>query len=261
MFHSANGAKVYYEQHGEGDHNVLLLHGWGCSTEIWKPVTQRLCPHVRVTVLDFPGHGQSGRPPVPWGPEDYAQMVAEMITHLHIEGCDIIGHSHGGKIAIVLAALHPELPHKLVLTGASGLKAAPTSAQKRRTALYKVLGDFLDFLARIKIFGSLPKKIRELMRKQRGSTDYNALDEEMRKTFVKLVNFDVSPYLEKVKASTLLIWGSADTETPLWMGKQMESTIQDAGLVVFDGCSHYAYLERIDEFVRIAKHFLLGGTA
>lgn len=260
MFITANGADVYYEQHGEGARNILLLHGWGCSTELWKPVTEQLMHNARVTVLDFPGHGQSGKPPIPWGAEDFAKMVAELIRALCIEGCDIIAHSHGGRTAIILAADYPELVGKMVLVGASGLRAQPTAAQKRRTEVYKRLRKISEWMDRVKIFGKIPEKIRESLRRKYGSRDYNALDAEMRKTFVKVVNFDVTDCLTRVKASTLLIWGSEDTETPLWMGRKMEQAIPDAGLVVLTGGSHFVYLEKLQEFLRIVKHFLLGGS-
>ena len=256
----AGGASVYYEQHGEGP-GVLLLHGWGCSTELWKPVTERLSARARVTVIDFPGHGRSGRPPVPWGAEEYMETTAELIRSLGLEGCHVIGHSHGGRIALLLAAAYPSLVGKLVLTGAAGLHGEPTAAQDGRARAYKRLRGISEALDQIKILGPLPEKMRDMLRKKYGSRDYNALDAEMRATFVKLVNFDVEPYLAKVRASTLLLWGDQDTETPLWMGQRMESLIPDAGLVTLSGGTHYAYLEKLPDFLRITEHFLLGGNA
>ncbi|MCL1964346.1 MAG: alpha/beta hydrolase [Firmicutes bacterium] len=255
MLITAHGASVYCERHGEG-RNVLLLHGWGCSTELWRPVTERLSKRAQVTAIDFAGHGKSGRPPEPWGAEDYMEMTAEVIRTLGIEGCDIIGHSHGGRVALLLAATYPEIVGKLALTGAAGLHAEPTDAQKRRSAMYKRLRGVSETLDSLKIFGPLPERMREALRKRYGSRDYNALDAEMRKTFVKVVNFDVEPYLPKVQAPTLLLWGGEDTETPLWMGRRMEEMIPDAGLVVLAGGTHYAYLEKLPEFLQIVEHFL-----
>lgn len=254
---TANDAKIYYEQHGEGLHNILLLHGWGCSVKLWESVTAELSKHARVTVIDFPGHGKSSRPPVPWGAEEYAAAVAELIEQLGIQGCDIIGHSHGGRTAICLAATRPELVGKLVLVGAAGLRAEPTEAQKKRSDTYKRLRGLSDALDKVRILGPLPEKMRESLRQKYGSADYNALDEEMRQTFVKVVGFNAEPLLPSIKASTLLIWGDADTETPLWMGQKMESLIPDAGLVVLQGGTHYAYLEKLADFLRIVQYFLL----
>ena len=78
----------------------------------------------------------------------------------------------------------------------------------------------------------------------------------MRKTFVRVINLDLTELYGKIRASTLLIWGDADTETPLWMGREMEKRIPDAGLVTFEGGTHFAYLEQIGRFITIAQQFL-----
>lgn len=255
------GVDIYVEQTGAGKPDILLLHGWGCSVQMWQPVAQRLSARARVTAIDFPGHGKSGRPPEPWGAPEHAGMVAALIRELGIEGCDIIGHSHGGRIALCLAAAQPALAGKLVLTGAAGLRGEPTDEQKKRSDTYKRLRGISDTLDRIKILGPLPEKMREALRQKYGSADYKALDAEMRKTFVKLVSTDLTDELPRIQAPTLLLWGSEDTETPLWMGQKMESLIPDAGLVVLQGGTHFAFLEKLPDFLRITEHFLFGGSA
>lgn len=80
------------------------------------------------------------------------------------------------------------------------------------------------------------------MRQHFGSKDYNALDADMRQTFSKVVNHDLAPLLKEIHQPTLLVWGDQDTETPLWMGQQMEKEIPDAGLVILEGGTHFAYL-------------------
>ena len=87
--------------------------------------------------------------------------------------------------------------------------------------------------------------------------DYAALSPEMRKTFVKVVGYDQSALLSHIKNPTLLIWGDRDTETPLWMGQQMEKEIADSGLVVLEGGTHFAYLEQAARFQTIVRQFLL----
>ena len=108
MFLTAHGVKVYCEQHGTGP-NVLLLHGWGCSVQHFAPIAQELAKNYRVTVIDFPAHGQSGRPPEPWGVPDYAACVKDLMGQLGIAPCDIIAHSFGGRVALYMAATWPDL--------------------------------------------------------------------------------------------------------------------------------------------------------
>ena len=80
----------------------------------------------------------------------------------------------------------------------------------------------------------------------------------MRQTFVKVVNQDLTELYSRFRASTLLIWGDADTETPLWMAKEMEKRIPDAGLVILEGGTHFAYLEQAARFNVIVRQFLKG---
>jgi len=255
------GVRIYYEQLGDQGPNVLFLHGWMCSVALWKPIVERLSPHMRTIALDLPGHGQSGRPPEPWGATEYAAFVAAFIEALNLAPCDIVGHSHGGRTALRLALDRPDLVNHLVLTGSAGLRSESTPAQKRRHQTFRALRSSCNVLDKLRVFGPLPERGREALRKRFGSSDYNALDAEMRKTFVRVVNTNLGPELPKISKPTLLLWGDHDTETPLWMGKQMERDIPDAGLVLLEGGSHYAYLEQPDRFCRIVQQFLLPGGA
>jgi pimeloyl-ACP methyl ester carboxylesterase len=78
----------------------------------------------------------------------------------------------------------------------------------------------------------------------------------MRGTLVRLVNEDLRTLLPHLHLPVLLIWGDADSETPLADGRLMERLIPDAGLVVFEGAGHYAYLEQTGRFCRIVEVFL-----
>lgn len=256
MFLTAGGVKIHYEQSGATGKNVLLLHGWGCSVQHFTPIFQDLSKDYRVTVIDFPAHGESGRPPEPWGVGDFAGCVKEMMEQLEISPCDIIAHSFGGRVALYLAANEPRLVNRLLITGGAGIKKPQTEEQKKRSEEYKKKKEKLLGLTRLPLVGGMAQKGLKALQEKYGSADYNALDDEMKKTFVKVISEDLSPLLPKIQASTLLIWGENDTETPLWMGQTMEKEIPDAGLVVFEGDDHFAYLHQWPRFVKIVRAFL-----
>jgi len=252
-----NNANVYYEQHGSSGPNVLILHGWGCDTTFFAPITAALAEQMRVTIIDFPGHGKSGRPPEPWGVPEYAGMVRNLIGELQLAPCHIIAHSFGGRVALYLSSHWPELIDQMIITGGAGLRKPATPESQKRSREYQRWKKLFSVMERTHVLAKPAEKLAERVRKKYGSADYNALDAEMRQTFVKVINEDLRPLLPCVKASTLLIWGRNDTETPLWMGEVMEREIPDAGLVVFEGGSHFAYLEQWQRFVAVAKHFLI----
>ena len=251
------GVTLHYEQYGSSDcPSVLMLHGWGCSTRHFEPIAKALEKDYFLTVIDFPAHGQSSEPPVPWGVGDFAACMKEFILQLDIAPCDLIAHSFGGRVALYLGAHEPQLVKRMVLTGCAGIKKPQSEEAKRRSAHYQKLKGFYQKLGQIKPLQPLAKKSLEALRQKYGSADYNALSEEMKKTFVKVINEDLSPLLHRIQASTLLVWGENDTETPLWMGKQMEKEIPDAGLVLFENDDHFAYLRQWPRFVSVVRAFL-----
>lgn len=258
------GATVDVTMSGDSGRGVLLLHGFMCSAQMMSSVQEALCGQMRVAAIDFPGHGKNGRsapPPKPWGVPDYMEMTAEVIRRLKLAPCDIVAHSFGARVAILLAATYPELVGRMILTGAAGIKKPKTGGATVKQRVYKGLRGAVNLMDKTHLFGSLPERGREALVQKFGSADYKALSPEMRKTFVKIISLDLTDELPRVKAPTLLYWGAEDTETPLWMGKLMEEKIPDAGLVVQKGAGHFAYLEHNQAFLRIAKNFLLEGRA
>ena len=64
--------------------------------------------------------------------------------------------------------------------------------------------------------------------------------------------------VKKITSPTLIIWGELDDTVPLEDAYALEKLISDAGVVVYDGCTHYAYLERLNQTINILKSFLGG---
>ncbi|MCH5286001.1 MAG: alpha/beta hydrolase [Christensenellaceae bacterium] len=254
---TAGGVTIHYELAGSGDKRVVLLHGWGCSTSLMKPVADFLSRDMTVLSIDFPAHGQSGRPPKPWGVPDFAACTLELLKKLDFLPCSVIAHSFGGRITIELASQDATLFERIILTGSAGIKDRPSEESRKRSAKYRRLKGLCEKAKAAKAFGKLPDMLEEKLRQKYGSKDYNALDAEMRKTFVLVVNHDQTDLLQRIQQPTLLLWGDKDTETPLWMGQLMEERIPDAGLVVFEGGTHFAYLEQLGRFNAIAHNFLM----
>ena len=256
MFTEIDGVRLHAEQYGQGGKPVLLLHGWGCSIKHFAPVAEDLKRDRLVTAIDFPAHGESAQPPAPWGVSDFTEMTAALIRQLKLSPADIIAHSFGARVAIDLAAKHPELVSRMVLTGAAGIRKPQTPEQQKKAAQYQRKKALLNRLSALPGLKAPVDRLMEAERQKHGSPDYLALSPEMRQTFVRIVNEDLSDRLPLIQASTLLVFGAQDTETPLWMGQKMEQLIPDAGLVVFENGDHFAYLRESARFLTIVRAFL-----
>ena len=249
-----NGVKLYYELSGEGEQNVLLLHGWGGSTQSWLPVARDLSAKKRVINLDFPGFGKSSEPPVPWSVTEYKDTVLALLNDLKIEKTELIAHSFGGRVALMLNEARPALVTRQVLTGCAGL--IDTETANNGGALHALTRLYDNNVSRKLLGEKGVNKIKNLVRSHFGSEDYKNASPMMRECFQRVVKQDLGYCLKSVKAPTLLIWGRNDTATPLWMGQRMEKEMADAALIVFENSGHFAYLEQYARFIAIVKQFL-----
>jgi pimeloyl-ACP methyl ester carboxylesterase len=232
-----------------GDLPILVLHGWGAHLEAVEPILAGLDGETELVALDLPGFGESPPPPEGWDADDYARFVLAFLDALGIDRCHVIGHSNGGRVGICMAADHSERVDRLLLCDSAGLRPKRGLRYHRRVAAAK-LGRVVGRLG-----GAPGRRLQDRMRRRVGSTDWLEASETMRGTFRLLIAEDISRHLPNVRASTLLLWGTHDEDTPLWMGRRMETEIPDAALVELDG-GHFAYAERAAEFNRIAAHFL-----
>jgi pimeloyl-ACP methyl ester carboxylesterase len=170
---------------------------------------------------------------------------------LGVERANLVGHSFGGRVAIKLAALHPERVARLVLTDAAGIRPQRDWRYHARVRSFKAMRSLAQWRY-------TPQSLREWAGAQvarQGSPDYKAASGTVRGSFVRVVNEDLRAHLPGIKAPTLLIWGDRDEDTPLADAQLMERLIPDAGLVVFEGAGHYAYLEQSGRFCVIVKQF------
>ena len=79
----------------------------------------------------------------------------------------------------------------------------------------------------------------------------------MKKSFIKIVNEHLDGYLDKITNPTLLIYGSEDEETPLYMAKRFNKGIKNSRLSVYEGAGHFCFIDKPLKFNLEVKEFLL----
>ena len=253
MLSTINGIPVSHESHGSGP-DVVLLHGWGATGAAMTSIVTALSSSFACHTVDLPGFGESPVPPCAWGVHDYAHLVAGLMAALGVPHAHFIGHSFGGRIAIVLAAERPDLVDKLILVDSAGVR--PSQSKWRRAVL--TLAKAGQGLLSPRPLAPVRERLRSAARDRLGSDDYRTAG-PLRHTFVKVVDEDLRPLFPLVRAPTLLIWGEHDEVTPISDARLMESAIPDAGLVILPGAGHFSYLDAPDRFAAVARVFLSGG--
>ncbi len=189
--------KLFYEVHGEGS-PVVLIPGFGADTRLFSNVVPLLALRHRVIVLDPRGGGQSEKPTGDYTIEQMADDVAGLFGALELAHADVVGYSMGGKIALQLAADHPELVDHLVL--------AATAVRPPVTHRFSQRWFIMDVVSRIPI-----------LRKADGQPSY-AFEAQRRTS----QSFDGRQLLARVKAGTLIIRARRDRMVPASDAAELE---------------------------------------
>jgi pimeloyl-ACP methyl ester carboxylesterase len=244
MYFIYEGVSVYYTLKGCGK-PLLLLHGWGADGRVMNNIAEHYRKHFTVITPDFPPFGMSSALNGDYTLEDYKNIITALLKELNIEKTAIICHSFGCRVALKIAQENPQTVNSLTICSGAGLPYKRTI----KKSLNKI---------RFKVYKFLSKRgiIKESSLKKFYSSDYNSLPENMRKTFVNIINEDMTDTARKVKCPTLIIWGNRDRETPLYMGHDFNKLINGSRLCVIKG-GHYGFLDNFEEFIQKTDEFLL----
>lgn len=227
---------------------VVMLHGWASNCELFRNSAIPVSAKYRVLAPDLPGAGLTPEPPDAWTVDDYVDFVIHFLQKLGVKKAILLGHSFGGRVIIKMAN-RKDLPFaidKLILVDSAGIRPEKTGEQKMKESVSKIGKKLL----------SKTPALMDKMQSMVGSADYRAASPLMRRILVNTVNEDLEPLLPGIPYSTLLIWGTLDTATPISDAEKMERLIPDAGLARMEGCTHFSFLDNPALYNAILASFL-----
>lgn len=284
--------------------NIVFLHGWGSHKELMHQAFAKSFADYTHYYIDLPGFGAS-----PYGEEleskvdssldtqelrildtsDYAHIVLAFLRELGIRADIIVGHSFGGKVAVMCGKLDsvlgnhsPDCSHfgavttdKLaptlkceqnkrsgvgVSSQASLEKAKSTSEQPTP----KTIGEIIllssagivckkPLKVRAKIACAKIAKLAHIRLPFLRASDARALNPTMYSIFKRVVDEDFSPIFAACRHNVSIFWGRDDKATPLESGEKIHALIPDSRLFVLNG-DHYFFINqaaRIESMYRL----------
>ncbi|MEK7571428.1 MAG: alpha/beta hydrolase [Patescibacteria group bacterium] len=243
--------KVFYQENGTGEKYMLLLHGWGQSHAFWEDVINRFEKEYHIYTLDLPGFGQSYEPPKMWKIEDYANFVHAFAIKLNIQNPIIIGHSFGGRIAAFYASKYPV--DKLILYSNGGLP--PQSLQKK---LSRHVFRQLSRIGKHLFPNQLYKLHTVLFRPKQYRNELQITKQKSQRMLDIYIQGpqDLTDQIKKITTDTLIISGRKDHLGEPSMGKRLHRLIKNSQLLEIPEATHFAHLERPNEFYEAVEKFL-----
>jgi pimeloyl-ACP methyl ester carboxylesterase len=263
-----SGTRVHYLHAGSG-RPMVLIHGLVGSSANWRRNIGALARHASVYVIDLVNMGKSQRiQNLDASLEATADRVAATMGALGVAEADIAGHSHGGAVALMLAARHPERVRSLLLFapanpysdfsdlivrvystpwGAFAASMVPYLPETiQRVGLERMYGDparipagcLQGYMSDLRVPGTIP----HIMTIVRG-------------WFMDMAKLKAA--LPQVAAvPTLLVWGDRDRAVSLASGRQLERELKAAEFIIVPGAGHVVFEEMPEASNRIMVEWL-----
>ncbi len=251
---------LQYKQYGQGE-PLLILHGLFGSGKNWQSLARQFGEHFCVYTIDLRNHGDSFHDPV-MNYEAMAEDVNFLIEHLATGPCRVIGHSMGGKVAMVLARKYPALISRLVVAD-----IAPVNYSHDLHGLIKpVLAISLDTVTnRTEVDNALKPEITDpmlrgfllqsLARKEnnwRWKVNWKAIDQQMQ----ALTGFPEVELNWSIDIPSLFIRGENSDYVAVDGIAAIKNHFSKASIETIEQAGHWLHAERPQKFLQTVLNFL-----
>lgn len=232
---------------------LIIIPGWGGSHETWAKFMDLARPHFKdVVCIDLPCFGGNACPKTVWGVEQYAEYVKRKLEKMPSGERVILGHSFGGQVSAYLIANNPGICEKYILY--AGAVFRPKRSVRR--AFFWVIAKTGKILFRLPVIENIQVWAKRILYKTADSPDYVKTSGIQQEIFKKIIRQDLTTVLPKIKASTLIVWGTLDHYVPLKDGKKAQSLIAGSQLEVVVGAGHGIHLSHGERLLQIIESFV-----
>jgi 4,5:9,10-diseco-3-hydroxy-5,9,17-trioxoandrosta-1(10),2-diene-4-oate hydrolase len=262
------GTRVYYLHAGSG-RPMLLIHGLIGSSANWRNNIDALAQHASVYAIDLVNMGRSQRVGgLDAGLRATAKRIVAVMEALDLAEADIVAHSHGGAVALMLAAQHPRRVRRLILFAPANPYSRSSDLMVRiySTPWGGALAWMLPYLpaaiqriALGEIYGG-PERVvdsclQEIVDGLRSPATLRHVLCIIRCWFAEMAK--LKTVLRRVKRiPTLLVWGDRDRTISLSSAVRLNRKLRGSELIVLPGGGHSVFEEIPEESNRIMIEWL-----
>lgn len=249
----------------------LLVHGYGCSSYMWRHWVPRLARRGRVVLVDLKGFGAAPKPDDDrYSPIDLSEAVVDLVQEMGLGRITLVGQSLGGGVTLLAAvALRDEgvgrLERLVLLAPAAYRQRLPpfvwlSHRPGLASALLRLVGPRIVVRWAMRAIVHDSSSITEDQVEEYARAW--ALPEGRRAAFAvgrQILPPDLehlSGRYRDIEVPTLLLWGENDPVIPLWVGERLEREMPGARLVLLEACGHMAAEERPEASWEAVEEFL-----
>lgn len=241
-----DGTRLAYQLlTGAGQRRFVLSHSLAMNGDFWRRVAEPLREAGDVLLWDCRGHGSSDKPKGPYGLDQFAHDLADLLDVAGWPSAVVAGCSMGGCVSLAFADLYAHRVEALGLidtTAWYGPDAPSAWAERAEKALQEGLASLVDFQTTRWFSDGFRATRREIVDDAVAvflANDPRAYAETCR----MLGGFDRRAALARISVPTAIVVGSEDYATPVAMAEAMRAAVPSATLRVLEGVRHFNPLE------------------
>lgn len=255
---NSDGAKIYWQEQGEGE-PILLIMGLGCASDLWHRTVPELSLQYRTLLFDNRGVGRSDSPSAPYSIATMADDAAAVLEAAGVESAHVFGYSMGGMIAQELALRHPRRVRSLILgsTNCGGQNAVHPAPEVLNVLMARGVANPVEAFWAITPFiydASTPREKLEEDLEVR-SRAFPSRENYMAQ-LQAIMAWESHPRLNTINVPTLVIHGETDRLIPAENASIIAKAIPGAKLVKLAGASHIFTTDRPQEATEAILSFL-----
>ena len=252
-----NSIELYYEEYGDGEGAVILLHGFLSSLKMWSnSYVPDLMKRYKVYAIDARGHGNSNNVKIGCNLQQMADDIYRFMILKNIDKCILTGMSMGGAIAIQFAINYPDKISSLIL-----MNPGPGTLFSQGFSLISPILSFvsqkkwlLKPLLKSVLMNPLPRN------KLLAFVDDAAL--VSKETWLQYLHPDNKIHnlnrLKDLTIPTLVIIGEKDKAIPIEFQEDIADTIPKAVKVVMKNEGHAVVIEKPKRVLSEINSYLKG---
>ena len=249
--------ELYYEEHGNGEDIVILLHGFLSSSKMWaKNYIPDLMKMYKIYAVDLRGHGNSSGVKIGCNLQQMASDINKFVILKRINRCILMGMSMGGAVALQFAIEYPEKIKSLIL-----LSPGPGTVFSKGFFILSPILSFISqkkFLLKLLLKSSLMKPLpRNIMTEF--VDDAVLVSKETWLQYLhpnnKIQNFNM---LKNFSAPSLIIIGERDKAINIKFQENIAYTIPRSVKVVMKNEGHAVAIENPNKIISEVESFLKG---
>jgi len=245
-----DGARIYYEVHGEGE-PIVLVHGYPLNGGLFRDNVGPLSEQYQVITVDLRGYGQSETPDSEGSVVTYASDVLAVMDAAGVEQAIIGGMSMGGPIVFEMYRQAPERFRGLILNDTIAAGALPAEAGLWRGVAEQVqasgVSSLVDFLLPDMLTAETRMDNPELAEYLGSLIEQASEDAALAGANALETRPDSSATLTDITVPTLILTGIDDSLYPYEVAQSMNEGILNSELVLLPGAAHAAIIEAADE--------------